>query len=123
MYHVRTDVSEERIASNIRVNTMRFSEASVLTTDTRHHIPEDDILHRHRRENLKSYTRELILFTRADRSDRAVPGMNCLLPLQWWDRVFESHLTLRYTRLFCLCFPVCRYEKSGSTMRQYISYS
>jgi hypothetical protein len=32
------------------------SETSVLTTATLRHIPEDGILHSHRRENLKSYT-------------------------------------------------------------------
>jgi hypothetical protein len=31
------------------------SETSVLTRATRRHFPEDDILHSHRRENLKSY--------------------------------------------------------------------
>jgi hypothetical protein len=31
------------------------SETSVLTTTTRRNIPEDDILHSHRRENFKSY--------------------------------------------------------------------
>jgi hypothetical protein len=36
------------------------SETSVLTRATWHNIPEDTILHSHRRENLKSYNRFLI---------------------------------------------------------------
>jgi hypothetical protein len=34
---------------------IRSSETSVLTRDTQRDVPEDDILHSHRRENLKSY--------------------------------------------------------------------
>jgi hypothetical protein len=62
---VRTDVSEERSASSIRVTrigelgtlavTTSSSEPSVLTRATRRNIPEDGILHSHRHENLKSY--------------------------------------------------------------------
>jgi hypothetical protein len=41
------------------IKTIRSSETSVLTTAARRNIPEDtilhDILHRHRRENLKYY--------------------------------------------------------------------
>jgi hypothetical protein len=34
---------------------IRSSETSVHTRSTLHHIPKDGILHRHCRENLKSY--------------------------------------------------------------------
>jgi hypothetical protein len=37
------------------IEAIRSSETSILTTDTRRSIPEDGILHSHRRENLKSY--------------------------------------------------------------------
>jgi hypothetical protein len=58
------DVSEERIASIFRVQksvseepawAVGCSHQSVHTRSTGHHIPEDGILHSHRRENLKSY--------------------------------------------------------------------
>jgi hypothetical protein len=68
---VRTDVSEKLSASIIRVTrigelgtlavtsnrctALRYSETSVLTRVTRCNVPDEGILHSHRRENLKSY--------------------------------------------------------------------
>jgi hypothetical protein len=68
---VWTDVSEERIVSSLqppahvgssladfstlKMKAMGTSETSVYTRTTRRHIPEDDILNSHCRENLKSY--------------------------------------------------------------------
>jgi hypothetical protein len=56
---VRTNVSEERSASIIMMTlimgAISSSETSVLTRAIRRNIPEDVILHSHRRENLRSY--------------------------------------------------------------------
>jgi hypothetical protein len=66
---VRTDISEELrssfISSPILVTLMKealsSSETSVHTRTTKRNIPEDTILHSHRRENLKSYIVYLML--------------------------------------------------------------
>jgi hypothetical protein len=51
-----TDVSEERIASIFKLEKSTSEEpAWAGGRSTRRHIPEDGILHSHRRENLKSY--------------------------------------------------------------------
>jgi hypothetical protein len=46
----------------------------------------------------------------ADHSGRAVWVMNCLRPLEHWDRVFESHSRHGCLCAFilCLCCSVCR---------------
>jgi hypothetical protein len=77
---VRTEVSEEQFIRTVRrvlvtakfvpsapilvtltIEAIRSSETSVLTRATGSNIPADGIPHRHRHENLKSYTRSLLI--------------------------------------------------------------
>jgi hypothetical protein len=52
---VRTDVSEELSASFIRVTRIGELGTTLAVTSMLRNIPEDAVLHSHRRENLKSY--------------------------------------------------------------------
>jgi hypothetical protein len=66
------------------IEAIRFSETLILTRATRYNIPEDTILHSHRRENFKSY--KLLLSNRVYKLDQKLfscainyPTILCLL--------------------------------------------
>jgi hypothetical protein len=63
---VRTDVSKEPSASFIRVTRIGELGTTLAATSNRRtlrNIPEDTVLHSHRRENLKSYSLIMVLLT------------------------------------------------------------
>jgi hypothetical protein len=91
---VRTDVvSSSPIFVNLMKQALSSSKTSVLTRSSRRNIPEDAILHSHRRENFTSYKTEpaqesdgpllpqKVLHSTGTRRSMLLPTKGPLLPL------------------------------------------
>jgi hypothetical protein len=88
------DVSEERIEKSAREEPAWAggcsSEALIHRRSTRRHIPEDGILHSHRRENLKSHLSWVLKKEELILNFKTMSSLNVLKILQ----IFSSEFLL-----------------------------
>jgi hypothetical protein len=101
--HLLTPVRRSWISYTLKMEAIRSSETSVNKISTRRHIPEDDILHSHGRENLKSHILR-ILFSRSQWPSGLRHELSLLArTLESWARI-----PLKAWMFVCVCFySVC----------------
>jgi hypothetical protein len=71
--------------------TLSSSETSVLTRATWPNIPEDTILHSHRRENLKSYMGKAVFWDVANIPEDGIPSSSFFVISQRPVRTYDAH--------------------------------
>jgi hypothetical protein len=82
------------------MEVVRSSVTSVLKRATRRNIPEDGILHSHRRENLKSYDKYILLGNNSSPLSCAVGIRRFLDVLHWLNYKSPENSTFRKLDLF-----------------------
>jgi hypothetical protein len=93
---VAPDVSEEHIASIFRVEEL-VQQAGATQRTTRRHIPEDDTLHNHHCENLKSYNVGIVQQSLVEVAPYQISTKSLTMFMEYWEK---SIYCLTYTRLF-----------------------
>jgi hypothetical protein len=91
----RTSVAR-RLQSTLKMEAIRSSETSVNTRPTQRHIPENDILHSHRCESLRSYKTKHVC---ADSNFHSIAScVTVLVALKtlkqlWFCATFSQHVS------------------------------